>query len=67
MPVNSDAEETVLPMEEAVDRSQERKGIEEFAAVKDVQSTGMEGGFVMCERMGEVGEERQPVRVKAPV
>ena len=66
-PVNSVAEETVLPMEEAVDRSKESRGIEEVAAVKDVQGTGMEGGFVMCERMGEVGEERQPVRVKAPV
>ena len=41
-------------------------GIEEVTAVKDVQSTEMKGGFVMCERTGQVGEERQLVRVKGP-
>ena len=66
MPAKSEAEEKVLPMEEGVDCSQARKGIEEVTAVKDVQSTEMEGGYVMCEHIGEVGEEQQPVRGKAP-
>ena len=41
IPVKREAEGKVLPMEEAVDRSQESKGFEEGTAVKDVQSTKM--------------------------
>ena len=62
MSAKSEAEEKVLPMEEAVDCSQENEGIKEVTVVKDVQSTGMEGGYVMC----EIGGEQQPVSVKAP-
>ena len=61
-PAKSEDDEKVLPMEEAVDCSQESKRIEEVTAGKHAPSTEMEGGFVMC----EIGGEQQPVRVKAP-
>ena len=62
----SEAEEKVLPMEEAVDCSEENNGTKGVTVVKDVHSTEMEGRYVMFEHTGEVGEEQQPVRVKAP-
>ena len=62
MPVKSEVDEKVLPLEEALDCSQESQGIEDVTAVKAAQRTEMEGGFVMCEITGE----QQPVRVKAP-
>ena len=49
MPTTSEADEKVLPMEEAVVCSQENEGIKEVTVVKDVQSNEMEGGYVMCE------------------
>ena len=55
-----------MSMEEAVNRIQESKGVEEVTAMKDVQSTEMEGGFVMCEHTEEIGEEQRPARIKAP-
>ena len=58
----SEDNERVLPMEEARDCSQKSKDVEEVTAVKDAQSTEVEGGFVAC----EIGGELQPVRVKAP-
>ena len=62
MLAKSEAEGKVVPMKEAVDCSQNNKGIKEATIVKDVQTSEMEGGYVMC----EIGGEQQPVRFKAP-
>ena len=51
---------------EAANRSQESKGFEEVTAMKDAQSTEMEGGLVMCEHRRNCGEEQSPARIKAP-
>ena len=47
-PAKSEDDEKVLPMEEAVDCSQESKRIEEVTAGKKAPSTEMEEGFAMC-------------------
>ena len=61
MPAKSEADGQVVQMEEAVDCSQVNKEIKEVIFMKDVQSTEMQGGYVMC----EFGGEQQPVRVTA--
>ena len=61
-PAKSEDDKSVLPMDGAVDRSQNRKRSEEVTVGNDAPSTEVEGGFVMC----EIGGEQQPVRVKAP-
>ena len=62
MPAQSAAEEKILPIEEAVDCSQQNEGIKEVTFAKDVQDTDVEGSYVMC----DIGGEKQPASIKAP-
>ena len=50
MPAKREAEGNVVPMEEAVDCSQDNNGIEEGTVVKDVQSSEMGEFYVICEK-----------------
>ena len=53
-------------VDEKVSRDQESKRTEETIFVGDGQNSGIEGEFVMCEHIKEIGKEQSPDQVKAP-
>ena len=53
-------------VDEEVSRNPESKGTEETTSVGDDHNSRMEGEFVVCEHVEEIGKEKSPARVEAP-
>ena len=53
-------------VDEEVGRNQESEGTEGTTSIGDDHNSGMEGEFIVCEHIEEIGKEQSPARAKAP-